>query len=62
MSSLAEKLKDELQAFLKILIVLARSLRGNIKDHKALVKVNVEALEELEHSDGKGQGRCKRKD
>jgi hypothetical protein len=53
MSSLAKKLKDELQAFLKILILIARSLRGNIKDQKVLVKVKVEALEELEHSNGK---------
>jgi hypothetical protein len=32
-------------------------LRGNIKDQKALVKVKVkvEALKELEHSDGKGK-------
>jgi hypothetical protein len=39
MSSLVEKLKDELQAFMKILIIIARSLRRNIKDQKALVKV-----------------------
>jgi hypothetical protein len=37
-------------------------LKGNIKDQKALEKVNVESLDELEHSDGKGQGRSKRKD
>jgi hypothetical protein len=59
MSSLVEKLKDELQTFLKILILIARSLRGNIKDQKALVKV--EALEELEHSHGKGKVEVKKK-
>jgi hypothetical protein len=36
-------------------------LRGNIKDQKALVKVKVEALEELEHSDGKGKVEVKEK-
>lgn len=61
MSSLVEKLKDELQAFLKILIIIARSLRGNIQDEKALVKVEVEAQEELEHSDGKGKVKVKEK-
>jgi len=61
MSSLAKKLKDELQAFLKILILIARSLRGNTKDQKVLVKVKVEALEELEHSNGKGKVEVKEK-
>jgi hypothetical protein len=49
MSSLAEKAKDEVQAFLEILIPSARSLRTNIKDQKALIKVKVKVLEKLEH-------------
>jgi hypothetical protein len=44
MSSLAENAKDELQAFLEILIPSARSLRTNIEDQKALIKVKVKAL------------------
>ncbi len=41
MSSLVEKAKDELQAFLEILIPSARSLKKNIEDQKALIKVKL---------------------
>ncbi len=49
MSSLAEKAKDDLQAFLEILIPSAKSLRTNMEYQKPLMKVKVKALEELEH-------------
>jgi hypothetical protein len=40
-------MRDELKSFLKILILNAIVLKANVKDHKSIVKIKVEVVEEL---------------